>query len=147
VNRWKNPAVLLLLVGVSLIAAGCRHTPAEQHIREAIAAVVQAAQASDARATVAPLADDFEGNAGALDRSALRNMVRALALQQTSIGVHIGPITTAARGSRIVASFTVTLTTGRSALPDRVGIYQVETAWRQDSGTWRCYTATWKQVM
>lgn len=146
-NRWKNSAVLLLLAGVLLLATGCRRTSDEQHVRQAIAAVVQAAQASDARAVVAPLADDFDGNAGALDRAALRNMVRVLALQQTSIGVHIGPITTTMRGTRIVASFTVTLTSGRGALPDRVGVYQAETAWRRDNGAWRCYTANWKQVM
>jgi len=146
VGRWKG-VVALLLAGFLLAASGCRHTSDEQRVREAIAAVAQAAQAGDARAVVAPIEDDFDGNAGALDRSALRNMVRLLALQQASIGVHPGPITIDTRGSRIVASFVVTLTAGSRALPDRVGIYQVETAWREDSGAWRCYHASWKQVM
>ena len=74
-------------------------------------------------------------------------MVRLLALQQATIGAHVGPVTIDTRGSRIVASFVVTLTAGNRALPDRMGTYRMETAWRKDSGTWRCYTAVWKQVM
>jgi len=145
-GRWKS-VVAVLVAGLLLAVSGCRHTSAEQRVRAAIAAVAHAAQAGDARAVVAPIEDDFDGNAGALDRSGLRNMVRLLALQQASIGVHPGPITIATRGSRITASFVVTLTAGSRALPDRVGIYQVETAWREDSGAWRCYHASWKQVM
>lgn len=143
----RKSVVALLLAGLLLAASGCRHTSDEQRVREAIAAVAEAAQAGDARAVVAPIADDFDGNAGALDRSALRNMVRLLALQRATIGAHVGPVTIETRGSRIVASFVVTLTAGSRALPDRVGIYRMETAWRKDSGTWRCYTAVWKQVM
>ena len=145
-GRWKS-VVAVLVAGLLLAVSGCRHTSAEQRVRAAIAGVAHAAQAGDARAVVAPIEDDFDGNAGALDRSGLRNMVRLLALQQASIGVHPGPITIATRGSRITASFVVTLTAGSRALPDRVGIYQVETAWREDSGAWRCYHASWKQVM
>lgn len=145
-GRWKRLAVMLvaaLLLGV----AGCRHTSDEQQVREAIAAVATAAQAGDARAVVALIEEDFDGNAGELDRSALRNMVRVLAIQRKSIGVHTGPVGMETRGSRIVAGFTVTLTAGSRALPDRVGVYQVESAWRKDSGEWRCYSASWKQVM
>lgn len=145
-GRWQS-VVALLLAGPLLAAAGCRHTSAEQQVREAIGAVAEAAQAGDARAVVAPIEDDFDGNAGTLDRSALRNMVRLLALRKATIGVHPGPIAIETRGSRIMATFVVTLTTGRRALPDQVGVYRVESAWRQDSGTWRCYHAVWKQVM
>lgn len=145
-GRWQYVAVLLG-AGFLLAAAGCRHPSAEQYVRDAISAVAQAAQDGDARAVVASIEEDFDGNAGELDRSALRNMVRALALQHASVGVHLGAITTQMRGSRVVASFAVTLTSGHRALPERMGVYQVETAWRQDSGAWRCYTASWKQAM
>ena len=142
---WKN-VIVLLVAGLLLTASGCHHTSDEQQVREAIGAVIAAAQAGDARAVVASIEDDFDGNDGALDRSGLRNMVRVQALRQSSIGVHTGPITIETRGSRIVASFVVTLTAGGRVIPDQMGVYQVETAWRKDSGAWRCYNATWKHL-
>lgn len=144
-GRWRNLAALLV-AGLLLTGGGCRHASGEQRVRDAIAASAQAARASDARALVAFVEDDFSGNAGELDRSTLRNMVRALALQRASIGVQLGSITTETRGSRIVAKFAVTLTSGNRMLPAQTGSYQVETAWRADSGEWRCYTASWQQV-
>jgi hypothetical protein len=47
------------------------------------------------------------------------------------------------RGERIVATFTVTLTSGGKWLPDQLGVYHIESAWRKDGRDWRCYTATW----
>ncbi len=144
-EHWKSP-IVLLVVGLLLSAPGCRHTSDEQQVREAIAAVVAAAQVGDARAVVASIEDDFAGNNGVLDRSGLRNLVRVQALRQSSIGVHTGPVTIATRGSRIVANFGVSLTAGGRVIPDQLSVYQVETAWRKDSGAWRCYNATWKRL-
>ena len=146
-GRWKS-VVAVLVAGLLLAVSGCRHTSAEQRVRAAIAAVAQAAQAGDARAVVAPIEDDFDGNAGALDRRGLVNMVRLLALRGEHIGVTMGPVSIERRGERMVANFTVTLTSGGGRLlPDQLGVYQVESAWRSEDGKWRCYTANWKHTM
>lgn len=131
----------------ALVLSACRHTPDEQQVREAIAAVAQAAEAGAASDVSAPLSDDFDGNAGELDRRGLTNMVRLLALRGEHIGVTMGPVSIEHRGERMVATFTVTLTSGGKLLPDQLGLYQVESAWRDESGKWRCYTASWKHSM
>ena len=139
-----------LLTAFALFALGlsaCRHTPDEQQVREAIAAVAQAAEAGAASDVGVPLSDDFDGNAGELDRRELTNMVRFLALRGEHIGVTMGPVSIEHRGERMVATFTVTLTSGGKLLPDQLGLYQVESAWRKDDGKWRCYTASWKHSM
>ena len=147
IRSRKNTGVLAVIALFALVLSGCRHTPDEQLVREAIAAVAQAAEAGAASEVSAPLSDDFDGNAGELDRRELTNMVRLLALRGEHIGVTMGPVSIEHRGERMVATFTVTLTSGGKLLPDQLGLYQVESAWRKDDGKWRCYTASWKHSL
>ncbi len=128
------------------LLTGCRHAPDEERVRDAIAATAEAAEAGKAGDTVAALSDDFDGNAGALDRRALANLVRAYALRGQKVHVLMGPTEVSRRGDRMTATFTVTLTAGAGVLPDNAGAYMVETGWRKEGGEWRCYTATWKHA-
>jgi hypothetical protein len=147
IRARKNARLLTAFALLALVLSGCRHTPDEQQIRDAIAAVAQAAETGAAGDVSAPLSDDFDGNAGELDRRGLTNMVRLLALRGEHIGVTMGPVSIEHRGERMVATFTVTLTSGGKLLPDQLGLYEVESAWRKDDGKWRCYTASWKHTM
>ena len=140
-----------LLMASCLLATSlpaCRRTPDEVRIREAIAAIAQAAESGAASDVGKPLSDDFDGNAGELDRRRLTGMVRLLALRGEHIGVTMGPISIEHRGARMLATFTVTLTSsGGRLLPDQLGVYRVESAWRDEDSTWRCYTAKWTREM
>jgi len=141
---------LLSSLGFALVfvaCAGCRHTPDETRVREAIASAEQAAEQADAGGVVEPLSEDFDGNGGRLARKDLANLVRLARLRGEHVGVTLGPITVERRGERLVADFTVTLTQGSRLLPDAAGVYQVETAWRKESDEWRCYSATWKRQL
>ncbi len=141
------PSALATILLVLCLSA-CRHTPDEAQVRAAIAAVAQAGEAGRAGDVVAPLSDDFDGNGGELDRRSLANMVRLFALRGEHIGVTMGPVNIEHRGERMVATFTVTLTSrGGGLLPDQLGVYQVESAWRHEDGSWRCYTASWKHAL
>ncbi len=139
-----------LLLASGLLATSlpaCRRTPDEVQIREAIAAIAQAAENGAASDVSAPLSEDFDGNAGELDRRRLAGMVRLLAVRGEHIGVTMGPVAIEHRGARMLATFTVTLTSGGKLLPDQLGVYRVETAWRNEDGKWHCYTASWKHAM
>lgn len=137
-------ALIVLIAGVS----ACRHTPDEEQVRQAIAAVSRAAEAGSANGVIAPLSEDFDGNSGELDRRSLGNMIRLVALRGEHVGVTTGPVSLEHRGSRIVATFTVALTSGSGALlPGRLGVYRVESAWREEDGRWRCYSASWKHAV
>lgn len=143
--RSKNSAGLLIMLALfAMSVSACRHTPNEVQVREAIASVAQAAEAGAATGVVAPLTDDFDGNTGELDRRALSNMVRLIALRGEHVGVTMGPVSIEHRGQRMVATFTVTLTSGGRLLPEQLGVYQVESAWQKQDGKWLCYTASWK---
>ena len=137
---------LLACMVVVLTVTACRHDSDEARVRAAIAAVAQAAEAGSASDVGAALSEDFAGNDDQLDRRSLTSMVRLLALRGEHVGVTMGPVSVEPRGERMVATFTVTLTSGGKLLPDQMGLYQVESAWRKEEGEWRCYTATWKHA-
>lgn len=146
---WKAKWVaitILLCVGV-LGLSGCRHTPDEEQVRKAIAATAEGAEAGKAGDTVAALTEDFDGNAGQLDRKSLANLIRLYALRGQKVHVLMGPMDVQRRGERMVATFTVTLTAGVGVLPDNAGAYEVETGWRKEDGEWRCFTASWKKAL
>jgi hypothetical protein len=143
----KASMLLLLVVLAFTGLPGCRRTPDESRIRNAIAAVATATESATANDVVAPLSDDFEGNGGELDRRTLSNLVRIIALRGERIGVTTGPIAIEHLGERMVATFTLMLTSRSGLLSDQMGLYQVESAWRKDDGKWRCYSATWKHML
>lgn len=140
--KTRGVAIALLL-----FLAACSSTPAEQQIREAIETAATAAQDTDAGTFGEVLSDDFDGNHGELDRQRLINMLRVQRLRGAKPGVHLGPVQMKARGERYVATFTASLTGGGRILPDRIGIYTIETAWKQIDGDWRCYSATWQRKL
>ena len=143
----KTACLLIVLTLFALALSACRRTPDEEQVRAAIAAIAQAAEAGSAGDVGAPLSEDFDGNAGQLDRRGLTGTVRLLALRGEHIGVTMGPVSIEPRGERMVAPFTVRLTSGGRLLPDQLGLYQVESAWRKEDGEWRCYMASWKHSL
>ncbi|SEV99853.1 hypothetical protein [Luteibacter sp. 329MFSha] len=144
-GMWKVAAVAMSLALAGL--GGCRHAPDETRVRDAIAATAEAAEGGKAGDTVAALTEDFDGNAGQLDRRSLANLVRVFALRGQKVHVLMGPVDVDRRGERMTATFTVTLTAGAGVLPENAGAYVVETGWRREGGDWRCFTATWKRAL
>jgi hypothetical protein len=138
--------VLACLLGL-LPLAGCHHTPDEEQVRAAITAATTATGEADAGGLGDVLTDDFDGNEGRLDKRQLTGLLRLQRLRGERVSVLLGPVDVDRRGERIVATFTVTLGGGGRLLPDRLGVYRVESGWRGDDGTWRCYTATWKRAL
>lgn len=143
----KTGFFLLAAMLLASAVVGCRRTPNEVQVRHAIAAAAQAAQAGSASDLGAVLSDDFDGNAGELGRRDLMRMVAGLALRGEHVGVAVGPVAVEPRGERFVADFSVTLTSGGRVLPDRLGVYRVQTAWRREGRHWRCYSARWKRSL
>lgn len=132
---------------LALTLAACRHDSDEARVKAAIAAAATAAEAGSASDLGGLISADFEGNGGELDQRSLTSMIRLLALRGEHVGVTTGPVSVEPRGKRMVASFTVTLTSGGKLLPDQMGLYQVESAWRQEDGDWHCYSASWKHTL
>lgn len=137
--------VLLLLPLIS----GCHRTPDEEQVRQAIAAAADAARNNDAGGVLAQVSKDFIGNEGDFDRRDLQRFLALRALRQDNTGVLIGPVSVKWQGERLIATFALTLTGGKSGslLPDHAAVYAMTTAWRREGSHWRCYSADWRQKL
>lgn len=143
--RWALAAGLLLLVVAAFSA--CSRTPDEVRVRQAIEQAAEAAEHGHAGDLGDVLDEGFVGNDGELDRQRLLNMLRFAHLRGGDPGVLLGPIDIETRGERLLAHFTVTLSGGGRVLPDHLGVYTVDSAWKQIDGDWRCYSASWKRKL
>ncbi|HET6432381.1 hypothetical protein [Dyella sp.] len=146
-KKSRNPWWISLACVLLCLVGGCRRTPDEVAVRQAVNSAQSAAEQVDAADFSAYLADDFSGNEGDVDRRQLVNLLRVARLRDESIHVLMGPVTVEPRGARYVARFTVTLTSGGRLLPSDMGVYEVESAWRREGGDWICYAASWKRPL
>lgn len=132
---------------VMLVLCACSQTPDEQRVRSAIDAAVLAVESTDAGEFDDYLSEDFVGDNGRVEASDLVGLLRLQRLRGEHVGVLLGPITVEPRGDRLQANFSVTLTGGGRLLPNRAGVYQVESSWRLEDGDWKCYAASWKRAL
>ncbi len=137
----------VLLGFLALLAwglAGGRRAPDEVRIRAAIDAARTAATEVDAGTLMEVLSEDFDGNAGAMSRKDLGNLLRLARFRGETVRAVLGPVEVEPRGERYVARFTVTLGSGGKLFPAELGVFKVETGWRREGREWRCFTATWE---
>lgn len=139
------------VAGMLFALAGCHRTPAEQAIRETIAAMQKAGEQHDIGAVVAPLADDFVGQGDevgeTLDRKSFQRYLTLVQMREGgTIHSTLGPITVALQGTnRATADFTVLITGGGGLLPADGQMEQVRTGWRLNGSKWQMISAEWKQ--
>lgn len=116
-------------------------------MRAAIQQAVEAARSRDAGALDDLLTPDFVMPDSRFDRRRLLGLLRVAKLRNEKVSVLLGPVDVEMRGERIVATFTVTLGGGGRLIPERLGVYRVESAWREEGGDWLCYSARWKRTL
>lgn len=138
--RWFLGPVL---AGILVLATACHRTSAEQQVRDAVSRAAQAARDRDASALDALLSKDLATPGHDLDRRRLLGLLRLARLRGERVRVVMGPVDVEARGTRMLARFTVTLGGGGRLIPERLGVYRVTSAWRREDGDWRCYSARW----
>jgi len=143
---------LLFLLFFAVLATGlaaCRRAPDEVRIRQAIEAARTAATEVDGSGLIAVLSEDFDGNgnAGAMNRKDLGNLLRLARFRGETVHAVLGPVEVEPRGDRYIARFTVTLGSGGKLFPAELGMFKVETGWRREGREWRCFTASWEQQL
>jgi hypothetical protein len=138
---------LLILAGLILLAA-CSRTPDDQRIRAHIQAMQQAAEERNPRQFLEPVASDFSGNQGSVDREGLHDLLRAIVLRNEKVGVSLGPIDVEVDGNRATASLIATVTGGQGGfLPEHGAVYSIKSGWRRDGRDWICFAATWDRTL
>ena len=144
--RTPLRALALLLLGVVLALPGCKRTPPEQALREAIASMQAAGEARDMDALFDPIAEDFAGSQG-MDRKEFRRYMTLMSMSHKSIGVTLGPVDVKLFGDRATANFTAAITGGPGFLPDQAQVYDIDTGWRLEGEDWKLISAHWKEKL
>lgn len=141
-NTTGRAVGLCLLIVMAL--AGCARAPAEQRLREAMAGLQAAIEAREVGTAMEFVADDFIAT-GSLDREGARNLLRLMVLRHQRLGLTLGPADVALFDARATVRFTAVATGGQGTLlPESARVWQVETAWREDSGDWKLISAHWQ---
>ena len=136
------------LFAVALVAlAGCDSTPPEQKLRATIAQMETDGEAHQVSAVMDVVADDF-GGPGGMDRKGLQRFLTLVSLQNTNLGVTMGPVEVQLMGESATAKFTLGATGGAGRfVPDRAQVYDVTTGWRMEGGEWKLISAQWKDQL
>lgn len=136
----------LLLIAFVLALAACSRIPAEQRLRETVAAMETAVEAGRSSAFMRHVSDDFSGNHGDYDRSRLHATLRGVMLRYRDIGVVLGPLAVTLHGEDRATVAVDVLVTGGSGglLPESGRRLRIESGWRLEDGDWRCISASWQ---
>lgn len=137
------PSILLALLVA--LAAGCARAPAEQRLRDTIAAMESAIESNQVNDFLGGVSTEFTGNGGEYDRRSLHALLRAMALRHQRVSLVLGPLDiTLHEGGRATVRVDV-IATGSAGglLPETGRRFRIDSGWREEDGDWRCISATW----
>ncbi|TVS13155.1 MAG: nuclear transport factor 2 family protein [Wenzhouxiangella sp.] len=136
----------LTLVPV-LVLVACTRPADEDRIRQHLDAMIDALADQNARAFMAPLADDFSADTWNLDRRGARLLLNREMRAHQRIRVRLFDIQVdLVTDDRASASFQAVLTGGSGLIPEQGSWYRVSTGWRRQGSDWELITASWERV-
>ncbi len=136
----------LMLLPVVLLVA-CARPADEDRIRQHLDAMIDALADQNARAFMAPLADDFSADTWNLDRRGARLLLNREMRAHQRIRVRLFDIRIdLVQEDRATASFQAVLTGGSGLIPEQGSWYRVATGWRRQGSDWELITASWERV-
>lgn len=140
-------AGLLVLLVLLVALPGCRRPAAEEQIRQTLQAMATAVGDGDARAFMAPVADDFAADTWQLDRRGARLLLNREMRARERVRMRLLDIEVEPAGEdRASAHFHAVLTGGSGLIPDEGGWYRVTTGWRRDGADWELISASWERI-
>ncbi|MGY6554615.1 MAG: hypothetical protein ACXIUM_08850 [Wenzhouxiangella sp.] len=136
----------LALVLMVLLAA-CSRPDDDTRIRGHIADMTAALSGADARAFMAPLAEDFSAETWDLDRRAVQLLLIREFRAHERIRARVFDIDVELfEDDRASAQFQAVVTGGRGLLPEQGAWYRVTTGWRRAGNDWELISARWEQI-
>ena len=124
---------------------GCQPSANEQSLRAAIDQLEAAGEAREVNAFMAQIAEDFSGQAGAMDALALRRFLIGIQLRTRSIAVTRTSTNITLQGERAKVELAMVVTDSNGLLPSQGQYVRAQTLWRFEQGQWRLSTAQWQE--
>jgi hypothetical protein len=147
-NRQTGRKGLLfgLIFCVLMAIPACHRDSPEAALRTQLQEMQSAAGEGRIGDFMESVTGDFVGNEG-MDRAALHNMLRMLALGKSNLGATTGPLRIEMQGDQATVRFDALLAGGSGRfLPDSAQAYSITSGWRMERGEWRVYYAQWEPM-
>jgi hypothetical protein len=148
VNRfWTGKCLALLLVSTSLLTACSSDDPDQEQILSRIDEMVEALAERNARAFMAPLAEDFTAQTQNLDPRGIRLLLNREMRAHERLRARVFDRSVTLHGNdRATVEFQAVLTGGSGLVPERGRWYRVRTGWRKDGSDWMLISASWEAI-
>jgi len=119
----------------------------QQRIERRIAAMIEALESGGISNFMAPVADDFTGANGRLDRRSLGLHARRERISRTEISIQrLGTEIELVGSDRARATIRALATGGSGLIPDEGRVWRIQTGWRLDD-EWMLISADWEPVI
>jgi hypothetical protein len=147
-QRTGRKGLLFGLIFCALMAiSACHRDSPEAALRTQLQEMQSAAGEGRIGDFMESVTGDFVGNEG-MDRAALHNMLRMLALGKSNLGATTGPLRIEMQGDQATVRFDALLAGGSGRfLPDSAQAYSITSGWRMERGEWRVYYAQWEPML
>ncbi|HVF35039.1 MAG TPA: nuclear transport factor 2 family protein [Candidatus Saccharimonadia bacterium] len=126
------------------LLAACGGDSPEDAIRATIAEMEAAVEARQPAGFLEHVSDDFAGQRGAFDRSALRGYLATLLFGNQLVEVTLTPASVTLHGDSRATVKLNAFVIGGARLPERGERLAIESGWRLEDGEWKVYAARWE---
>ncbi|NLI30732.1 MAG: hypothetical protein GX423_11750 [Nitrospiraceae bacterium] len=145
---------IILCSILSLVFAssfGCQKDTEQDRVKNVIIAVQKAAEAKDFKTITGNISTSYSDRQGN-NYGAISRLVLAYFYQYPKISVHVANITITVQNGSANARFEAILTGKTSpespptVLPETLGAYAFDVAFRKESGEWKVLSAQWHRI-
>ncbi|MCC5864906.1 MAG: hypothetical protein JJU31_07315 [Wenzhouxiangella sp.] len=142
------PGLVLLTMACCLLVACSDPLSDEAQIRQRLDSMVDGLAERNARAVMAPLAEDFSADTWNLDPRGARLLLEREMRAHERLRARVHDFSVELHGQdRATAEFRIILTGGSGLIPERGRWYRVNTGWRRDGSDWMMISASWEDVV
>ncbi len=131
-----------------MVLAACGPPPPDQEqINQRIDDMIEALSERNARAFMAPLADDFSAETWDMDQRGIRLLLNREMRAHERIRARVYDRSVELHGAaRATVEFHAIVTGGSGLIPERGRWYRVRTGWRKDGSDWMLISASWEDI-
>ncbi len=147
----KRTIIIILLCAFAVYAASCHQETPQDKIKKAVATIQQAVERKDVKTIIGFIAKNYTDPRGN-SYETLKSLLLVYFYRYPKISVYIPNLDVIADDTSAKAVFQAVLTgrggndSAAAILPESLGVYAFEVAFRKESGEWIIYSATWERL-
>jgi hypothetical protein len=142
---WPTHAFRISVIAGMIMLMACSSKPTEVALKQTIAELKAAGEARDMSAFMEHVADDFSGQQGEYNKTALSRYLLAIRVRTSNIGITTTYEKLDITGNAARVQMSVLLTDSGGVLPENGQYLRADTTWRYVSGEWLLVSADWRQ--